>query len=413
MAYTKITGKFYNLNFLGTQLEKKENTIDNNSANSDVNYISVAFPGISKIEGNVFSTLEFNENDYILLNLKIPNSDKWLTKHNLLNFTPYFYKYLDQSVLASVDKTILIMNPNNLKKNVSNKICCTCSKVIANKFLRLGYTISYLPKEYINCATYFFFIRIGLIDTNTFADIPSSFTADYYKNNSTLKTDYIFQKEILESQLLTLPPLTSDINNIINNNFDKIKQIFKSSIEYILYPNLTNLYGNNFPLTSFYDSIKFFPYGNLQANNTSENYFNSNYINITPNSNKYYYLLSLNQKQVNCGLVSNVQLYNSKNKSVLLEYSTTSQLPSLNYSSYPYVIDDLTRYPLYYIYEINENDLSDKKIENIYLVERISYNPNNLNYTNYNYIQSTVVYYGDKINLNNLSETYDVKIVTL
>ena len=68
---------------------------------------------------------------------------------------------------------------------------------------------------------------------------------------------------------------------------------------------------------------------------------------------------------------------------------------------------------MYYIYEINENDLSDKKIENIYLVERISYNPNNLNYTNYNYIQSTVVYYGDKINLNNLSETYDVKIVTL
>ena len=399
MSYA-VNGIFYNLNE-----QANEQVEDKHAPNKNINYICVNFKNISFLKDG-FSNVKIGENDYILLDLKIP-SEEWSKKYNLLNFTPYFYTYKNENVFASINETI----QTNLK------ICCTCSNTIAKKFKLKGYTISSIPVEYITEGDYLILIRIGVINTNEYAEIPSTFKATYYKSNintnyrEVVSIKYSTQRQILEKLPSVIQPIVNMEHLELINEYVEIKNSFDGYINHKSYQFLSNIYNTTYPFKSFYDAITIEPYGNLQLNNTCENYFNSNYIisGIGKESDKYFYILSANQKRFGCGLTSSIELYNKNNNSSIYGIDTANILPSLNNKLYPYTFENTCESYTYYLLEISEKQLIEKDINIFYVVERIGYNPTNLNSSNYQYINSFEIYHGDKIDLN-IFKQYDIYI---
>lgn len=409
---TKINGVFYNMTENYTKLNTTEDT---HSPNKNVNYIGINFPGLSIVEDG-FSNLNINENDYILVEIGIP-TDNWVDSYNLLNLTPYFYTYKGINVFASVNETILYMKKNTIKKGKINKICFTCSTKIGIKYFKQGYDISYIPVEYIKDASYLLLIRIGLLNITEYAVIPKTFKAVYYKSNITTNyqevpsIEYSTQRDILQILPKRLQPITSDIHNLINNNFIEILDYFKGYINHRSFEYFTNIYKTKYTFKSFYDSLKVYPYANIELNNTKENYFNSNYINITKNSNKYYYLFCMNQKRSGCALTSSIQLYDANTKLSIYNFDTSGILPSLGNKTYPRTIDNFCESATFYIIEFPEKYF---EINKIYILERIAYDPINFNSCDSQYINSFNFFYGDKLDnltIIKLKKIYDIKFI--
>jgi hypothetical protein len=407
------TGIFYNLTLNYT---KYDATDDTHSPNKNVNYIGVNFPGISFVEDG-FSNLNIGENDYILFEIDIP-TDNWTDKYNLLNITPYFYTYKGINVFASVNETLLFMRKKEIKKGSNNKICFTCSNKIGNSFKKKGYDISYIPVEYIKDASYLLLMRIGLVDNKEYAEIPSTFKATYYRSN--IKTNYLevpsieysTQLQILSLLPKRLQPITSDEHNLINNNFVEIFKSFHGYINHRSFEYFSNVYGTNYAFKSFYDSLKVYPYANIELNNTKENYYNSNYIKINKEfNNKYYYLFCLNQKRTGCGLTSSVQIYDFNTKLSIYNIDTAGNLPPLSQISYPRSIRDICESATFYLIEFPESFFQTDKI---YLLERIAYDPVNFNSCDSQYINAFNFFYGNKMSLEtiiSMKSKYDLKFI--
>lgn len=394
---TDFVGVFYNLNELTSILGN-----ENFTPNKIINYIGISFNGLSTQE-NVFQTIKFGANDYLKIILNIPYDTDWVENINLISFTPYFFNYKGVNIFGSVDSTITL-----LEKDTKIKICCTSNLKIAKSMKEKGYIISYIPIEYINDATFLPIIRIDYI-TNINAYIPNGFEAYYYKseNKELICNKYANASYIKNTLPEVLPPKRTFLSIKIGETFDKLRMFLKSifSNEQILYPYLSNVYSTPYPIENFYLAITTTPYAQIQGDDTTQCYFNSNYINIT-NSNGYFYIVSLNQNLMECGLTSNIQIYNSLNNSSILYYETSPNLPKITNPKYPYPSQsEVNSYPNISFYQLEESTFYSQNISSIYIVERVKLNPVNFNHTQYDKIKSSLIYYSST-EITNLQQAF-------
>lgn len=395
--YKQHVGHFYNISNLANSLTNQNNY----GANSVVNYIGFGYRGISHLD-SIFEVINIKPNDFILYHASVDN----LEHINLLNFTPYFYKYQEVEVFASVDKTIDTFTRKDLK------ICCTCSIPVAQYYSRQGYTISYIPKEYIADAKYMTLIRVGATNPSSSEILTEengemkisrkilNFESTYY--------EYTGSKVWNSDNYATMPFIVNRFPEVLAPkitletipyilHYSEIKNYFMSmNLEEIsTYPYLSNLYNTNYAMKSFYNAITVNPFAQVQANNTQENYFNSDILTLDDPS-KVIYIFSLNQKKMLACLTSNVQVYDMSNRKSILTYDTSPLLPAMSSPHYPRSCGE-DSVPVYNLNMIRVSDLLEQGINSIMIVERLGYNPVNFNYTQYDKIFNCVAFYGDEV----------------
>ena len=402
-TYYETKGTFYNINQIGS------NASDAFGANSTVNYIGVIFPTISR-RNDIFEVINMDKNDYIIFDVTL--EQQFLNDYNLFNYTPYFYDYtiknVTTNVFASVSPTLGFFTRQQLTGKI--KICCTSSNDVANYFSKQGYYISPIPDFYLSLVTFCGLFRIGLLPNSSikFADIPSYFKASYFKstsNNNSL-IGYFDEVKIISSypnQLKGTSPLT---NLTIGTTYKSIISYFKSLLTYIqydTYPYLSNFNDVIFPFIDFYDSISVATPVQLQANNTGENYCNSDKITVDSDPNKVFYIIALNQKDARVASTSNIQVYNASNLSGIATVNTAPELVSLSDLLYPIgnIVDPT--YPTYTCSSILNSDLINNNITSILFIERLSYHPINFNYANFLNINKSVIFYGYPLTLNQIA----------
>lgn len=405
LKYVCIPGQFYNINAFGSIVG-----MSGHGVNSEINYIGIRFPKYSRMEKG-FESMPLSPDDYLLIELILPKTD-FVDRCNLVNFTPYFYSYQTQDVLASVNQTITMFSGSSLK------VCCTSSTHVGTKYSKQGYTVLYLPVEYLGDASFCPIVRLGVVHTDHFLKVPSTFTANYY--STTTKTDYTASKSSEYTTtfdiIKTLPvqpfPTPSSSHLTLSSQYKSITNLFSKYMKYKTYPYLSNFYGVNYAFQSFYDSITVSPYVNMQLNNTQENYFSSQTINVSSN-NKYFYIVSVNQRMSGCGLISNVQIYDKTNLMSVLTLKTSPILPPLSEKTYPYANTRDCHDRSFYCLEIPESYLYNSNILEIIIIERIGYNASNYNSTNYSYPNSTTVFYGDRVVDMQVFSGYDVSMLNV
>lgn len=384
--------------------------INNYGANLYTYYYAPLFIS-SSIVNNIPVIKLFSVKEYITFELTIPD-ENFLKNVNLINCTSYYYTYDDTVVFGSTDKSIEFFN-QKLSVGDKIKIVFTSSKIIASEYENKGYLVSKFPIEYLEKSTFNFLIRIGNLD------------GKYNPGQFITKSKILLKKSPLDEDCLD-PFTTRDIiqsfphplNSKLSYNgnedlLENLLDLYSNTKKMFLSNNFTELptflYLQNipqpnvdYPFQSFYDSISVKPYINILANNTGICYFNSNLIDLTQYIGKIITIVSVNQEKFGYGLTSNIQIYNQNNLSIIESYFTSINIPPMNYPTYPYYlkykIDEYTndcddecsndytdKFPIINIKQINVDEQLKKNITNIYIVERVEYNPINFSHSD-NYL---------------------------
>lgn len=363
----------------------------NNYGANNYNYYYTPIFTCSTIINNIPVVQFTSLNEFIIFKFKIP-SENFLNNVNLINITPYFYNYLGETVYASIDTSIDFLKN---KVNVGDviKIIFTCSETIGNFFATQGYIISKIPSDFILNSTFNFLMRIGNIDgtynpgsiineslvtlntislinnlqlydsNNIIANFPPALNSEYFYNGN---------ENLLNS---LLESYNTKINYYINNGYMQINTW--------LYLQNQPIPPVNYAFQSFYDAISVNPSINLQANNTGENYFNSDFIDLTQYTNKNLIIIAVNQNKFGYGIHSNIQIYNKNNLNVIQNgsYLTSPQIPPISSKNYPFVeINDL---PTIQTIILDVNTILSTGVTSIIIIERVGYNPINFNHSDY------------------------------
>jgi hypothetical protein len=212
--------------------------------------------------------------------------------------------------------------------------------------------------------------------------------------------------------------ISNDSTQIIINSYTQIKTYLNGffSTIYTVYPYLSNYTDPsvNYAIDSFYVSNNLPRPINIQGNNTCENYYTSNPINIVNDMSQYIYILYLNQYSAGAGITSNIQLYNSTSHNEITNGSIISgpNIPTMSTTNYPYpTTNDL---PVYGIYGLSMASIyTETSGDSIDVTERISYGLTNFNYVNYDSINTTVIYVGNKLSHTQTNYLYDNYQITV
>ncbi len=407
----EIVGACYNLdNFikLTTYLGL---ALDNYGANSTVNYMVPVFPHISTL-ANSLPQITMGKNDYIIIEVTVPD-ESWLNTHSLFNITPYFYFYnvdgIQTSVYASENITIQFFEKFSTP-NTTIRICITANKTIATQYESMGYLISAMPAEYLDSTTFQILFRVGTINGEDDQLSINRFTKVTFfqamQSEAFLGSEYYNAAEIISSFPTALMPSGTQYDtNIANyNNITTYLTGQGYDLNQCL-KYLSNIYSTSYALDNFYAAVSVFPPAELQANNTGENYFNSQgipvysngFIDLTTIEFPYLYILSLNQNSIGSGLTSNVQIYNEQTLALINNglIVTSPDLPAFSALNYPYV--STNPYPLFQINAFSIPELIASGTPQIIITERISYNPINFYQTSNNYPGKAYFFFGNTL----------------
>lgn len=410
--YKVHNGELFDIN----NLVKIAATGDSYGANSTINYFSFFIPGITKQSNKLFPVISMRSDDFILIELTMPDKET-LARYNLLNYTPYFFTYdslIDDvetttDVFASVDNTITFFDKEQIKEGSINKICCTASVSIALMYKKQGYIISMIPNEYLNSATYLTCLRVGILKGPTFdLKLNENFKITYHESLCTTPQfdKYFNTKSIITMNKPNLQLLITKRTKKILCKFklvvDKFRELGYSQIE--MYPYLSNFNDTKYPIISFYDAISVTPPAQIQGNNTSENYYNTNVIDLTKySSTNYIYIIAMNQQFLGTCLIANIQIYDAVTNDNIANNGTinlTTDLPSFINPNYPFVDNpELKRYPIINIKKLSISEIISSGTTSITIVERISYNPINFSRTSYLYVNSCQIFIGSNIEI--------------
>ena len=423
-SVTETIGLTYNVNNLYNALTNITNKSDDAfGANTTYKYFATEYFLISSNkEEPVFPLINnFGPNDFITYEITVPDNF-WLSQHTIFNLSPYFFSYCADNtitnVFASVDITIPLFEEFKIPGN-KIKICFTSSKTVANDYKMKGYKIGKIPVEYLNTTTFFVLFRVGSIQNNTY-DINNFVKSIFFKSEDKTVKDNYTSKEIIASLPKTLPLNPKYQNNLVN--FRKIvsylnTNVCESSLTTQNFKYLSNFYNTNFAFNSFYDCLRVTPFAQLQGNNTGENYFNSNFIDLTTIKQKYIYILALNQAKMQIALTSNIQVYNALNNKALPNgtITTSPSIPVMNNENYPYIKNNSLS--LFSLIGLNVKNVIEKtSFYQIIISERLSYNPTNFYQSSNNYQGKSFVLFGNELTEENtriLSKNYDISFTYL
>jgi len=415
-----VPGLTYNVDTFYKAFSKILNNSDADGANSTVNYFATYFHDITSNRLTDFLPLmNIGPNDYILYEITVPN-EKWLSEHNLINVTPYFYDYVTQdnrttNPFASVDITVSLFNEFKTSGN-KIQICMTSSKTVAQKLdaeaKSKGYIsiISKIPVDYINSCTFLPLIRVGSLHNVDDVDINSFLKTYFYRSSDSTIHNNFTSQEIINQ----LPPTLSPNNPTFLNNlntFDNIVHYLNNNVcdkskTLHTYQYLSNFYEppytTPYAINSFYTAISTTPIAKLEGNNTGENYFNSNIIDLTLVKTAYLYILALNQNKMRIGLSSNVQIYDLNNLAIITNgtISTSPSIPAMSSSLYPDININANNLSLFNLSAFNVENLITVGVKNIIIIERNEYNPINYYQSSNDYNGRAYILYG-----NYLSQT--------
>ena len=418
-SLTLTEGFTYNVNnlynVLTTFTKKSDDAFGDNTTEK---YFATEYPLISSSrEVPVFPLItNFGPNDFITYEITVPDNF-WLSQHSIFNLSPYFFSYAADNtitnVFASVDITIPLFEEFKIPGN-KIKICFTSSKTVANDYKMKGYKIGKIPVEYLNRATFFVLFRVCSNQNNTY-DINNFVKSIFFKSKDKTVKDNYTSKEIIASLPKTLPLNPKYQNNLVN--FRKIvsylnTNVCESSLTVQNFKYLSNVYNTNFAFNSFYDCLRVTPFAQVQGNNTGENYFNSNFIDLTTIKQKYLYILALNQAKMQIALTSNIQIYNAVNYKALPSgtIATSPSIPVMNSENYPYIKNNSLS--LFSLIGLNVQNIIDQTgFNQILIIERSSYNPINFYQSSNNYKGKSYVLFGNELTEKNvayLTKNYDI-----
>ena len=264
-----------------------------------------------------------------------------------------------------------------------------------------------MPAEYLDSSTFQILFRVGTINGQQDQLSINHFTKVTFfqamQDASFSGSKYYNAAEIVASFPTALMPSGPQYDANIADYADIVTYL--TGQDYTLYQclkYLSNLYGTNYALDNFYAAISVSPPAQLQANNTGENYFNSQgipvysngFIDLTTIRAPYLYILSLNQNMMGGGLTSNVQIYNEENLALIDNglIVTSPDLPAFSAPGYPYV--STNPYPLFQINAFSIPGLIASGVPEIIITERISYNPVNFYQTSNNYPGKAYFFFG-------------------
>lgn len=427
-AQQEVQGVIYNLdnfvhiaNFFGLQL-------DSYGANSTVDYLVPVFPNQITTFAASLPQIAMNKNDVILIEVTTPDS-AWLDTHSLFNITPYFYFYEEGGaeipVYASENITIQFFELFDTPGEVT-KICITPNKTLATQYQADGYMLSGMPEEYLSSTTFQILFRVGRLQGEHQSSINNFVRVTFLKatdEEAFSGDDYYDAAEIIASFPVELPPdptpqYTTNIDTY-NDIVDYLNGQGYTLTQCVKY--LSNIYSTSYAFNNFYKAITVNPAAEMQANNTGENYFNSEgyptpsaaFIDVEQISAPYIYILSLNQNTMGVGLTSNVQTYDSINLGIITNglIITSPDLPAFSAPDYPYVADN--PYPLFQLTAYRRADLLAEGVSQIIITERISYNPVNFYQSSNDYVGKAYVFFGEHLTspqTTTLEDTYGVTI---
>jgi hypothetical protein len=151
----------------------------------------------------------------------------------------------------------------------------------------------------------------------------------------------------------------------------------------------------------------------MQANNTQEDYFNSDVIDLTALDPAWViYAVAINHCKADTALISTLQIYNMSNLGVIDNafISTAGFLPAMDSKSYPFPVDQGSNH---HLMEVSISSLLDNGIEKVIFVERVSYSKLNFNQPSYDYVQKCSLFAGPVMPEDykaSLLRTYDLEI---
>ena len=251
---------------------------------------------------------------------------------------------------------------------------------------------------------------------NKASELPR-FKGVYYKSlKSQNNFKYYNSLYIVSKFQKPLYPILNQNNTKIFYQFDQINTYFLNLniyTKYSLYKYISNYFSVNYAIQNFYDAISVTPIAQLNANNTGENYFNSE-IFTTSNYNNtfYFYIIALNQNKTKFALTSNVQIYDKSNNSSIETINTSPELPPISSKIYPKV--NIDNFPIFTGISLPINSLITNNIGMFNFIERLSYNPINYNHSDYNYVKTSLIFCGPQLSedqTNFLSLNYNLNFV--
>lgn len=430
-AQRQLPGIIYNLDnfvhladYFGLQL-------DEYGANSTVDYLVPVFPNKITTFANSLPQIVMNKNDVILIEVTTPDSE-WLDTHSLFNITPYFYFYdsdgVETPVYASENITIQFFDLFGTPGEVT-KICITPNKTIATQYQGMGYMVSGMPEEYLDSTTFQILFRVG-----TIGDIDHQLSINSFVRVTFLEatqeepfagSDYYDAAEIVASFPMELDPDAPDyMTNITDyNQIVSYLEMTGGFTPYQCVKYLSNIYSTDYAFNNFYKAVSVNPAAQMQANNTGENYYNSQgipvysqpYIDLHEFEGEFLHILSLNQNTMGAGLTSNVQIYNAQSLAIIDEglITTAPDLPSFSSPGYPHGAPN--PYPTFQINSYDVSNLIANDIHRIIITERISYNPVNYYQSSNEYEGKAYFFLGDMLTgteIMYLEDNYDITITS-
>lgn len=427
-AQREVAGVIYNLDNFVHLAEYFGLQLDEYGANSTVDYLVPVFPDKITTFANNLPQIVMNKNDVILIEMTVPDTT-WLDTHSLFNITPYFYFYeadgVETPVYASENITIqffeLFGTPGNMIR-----ICITPNATIASQYQEMGYMISAMPEEYLNSTTFQILFRVGTIhrehqlSINNFVRVTFLQAAE---DAAFAGSDYYDAAEIIASFPDELLPEDTPQYEINIADYNDIVAYLNGQgyTTYQCLKYLSNIHSTDYAFNNFYKAITVNPAAEIQANNTGENYYNSQGIPVYTNpfidlrtiSTPYLYVLSVNQNTMGSGLTSSVQIYNAQNLAIIPDglIITSPDLPAFSAPDYPYVLDN--PYPLFQINAYNIPELIASGITQVIITERISYNPVNFYQSSNEYEGKAYFFFGDTLTpmqTTFLETNYDITI---
>lgn len=404
--YKMVQGSVMNVNNVFSAISRFKD-IESYGPNSTVNYLALRFEGISTESGG-FPVISVRPNDFMLMELTIPAME-WLNIHNLLNFTPYFFDFVDENgnhsnIFASIDKTVQFFK--DIQPGTVHKICCTACNAIADNYAAQGYQICRIPVEYISNATFLPMIRVGIMRDHM-SNLPvGMLKAVYYQSTYTTTTEglsYSDTRQIIQTFERPMEPLSDSSTRAIHAGYNEAIKEFTNAgyVVFHTFNYLSHLAKVKYAFQSFYDAVSVRPVIEMLGNNTGENYFISDDIDITKYSiTDTLYILSVNQALTQCALSSNVQIYNRSNNSNVPNgtFATSPELPPMSISTYPFSSSrEVHSYPTMMISKYSLQNLLQNGIRKIAIAERNAYNPLNYSYTSTLYIDTACYFIGEDL----------------
>ena len=411
-AQREVPGVIYNLDNFVDLAEYLGLQLDEYGANSTVDYLVPVFPDKISSFANSLPQIVMNKNDAILIEVTVPDT-AWLNTHSLFNITPYFYFYdadgIETSVYASENITIQFFDLFHTPGD-KIRICITPNATIASQYQAMGYMISGMPEEYLNSTTFQILFRVGTINGEHQLSINSFVKVIFLQateDTAFAGSDYYNAAEIIASFPMELLPASTPqyVTNITNYNDIVTYLNGQGYTPYQCLKYLSNIYSKTYAFNNFYKAITVNPAAQMQANNTGENYYNSQgipvytnpFIDLTTISSTYLYILSLNQNTMGSGLTSNVQIYNEQNLAIIPDglIITSPDLPAFSAPGYPHV--SVNPYPLFQINAYNIPELIASGITQVIITERISYNPVNFYQSSNEYTGKAYFFFGNTL----------------